>query len=92
MVSDIILEGKIEELNKLDKQFVKGYEYAIEYLNDIIRANSDIVEVPEMDEDSITNKLIREFYNFTINEIINFMVSEEHDLINGMLDKYPIEE
>lgn len=74
-----------------DKTYVKGYKHAINYINEIIRANSDIVEKPELSEYSVVNRLIREYYNFVIDEIINLMVAEEHDLINGILDTYPIE-
>lgn len=91
MVFEIMVKDKIDELNEPDKRFIQGYEYATDFINQIIRANSDIVEKPELPEDSIINTLIREYYNYNIDNILDLLHSHIHDLVNGMLDAYPLE-
>ena len=81
----------VEELNDEDKLFIKGYDFAVKYIDEVIRGNSDIVKMPELLLDGKINGIIEEFFEFSLEQILMMLNSERNTLIDCILDEYPIE-
>lgn len=86
-----MIENKYNELDKQDKLFIDGYKECLTYLNDCVAHNSDIAHIQELPLDSKINLLIDEYFEYIISLITGMLISHESDLIDYILDTYPIE-